>query len=391
MYGDHFTSGDTVGVLLDMNRGRLCFFLDGIKYGQHSISDLGEAFDHLAAPNQVRPRALYPIVGLSKNQDRVAITPRWLSVVGLNVVEEVQLITRAHEILHTWADALPPSPHPLSGSSSTATLAPSSPPLSRWLLRAAWRDWCLWRSERFTRVRSRCSTRGCGPLIAVDTTVRACVEASMRLGLPFAYFRGDRIVISLSAGRPLDQKEEAVVLGAYGGKLWYRLDSQQGGGELTESASFAWCLAPNDVEGITLLRRHYVISSLGAADSNSDSNADALSPSRSVSMRSRLAQIPLPRIPMFQAGLVHVTYSNGAVMRDGLEIDTSDVLCSVPFGTVLYAVEQRLNSSNVWRLRVIYGEFYGWISERMRGGSEEVNRRKWCQLGRTLAFLPMSI
>ena len=41
-------------------------------------------------------------------------------------------------------------------------------------------------------------------------------------------------------------------------------------------------------------------------------------------------------------------------MRDGLEIDTSDVLCSVPVGTVVHVIEQRMNSSNVWRLKVGY-------------------------------------
>jgi hypothetical protein len=46
-YGDHFHAGDIVGVLLDMNRGRLSFFLDGMKYGEHTIADLGNVFDHL--------------------------------------------------------------------------------------------------------------------------------------------------------------------------------------------------------------------------------------------------------------------------------------------------------------------------------------------------------
>jgi hypothetical protein len=41
-------------------------------------------------------------------------------------------------------------------------------------------------------------------------------------------------------------------------------------------------------------------------------------------------------------------------MRDGLEIDYSDVLCTVPVGTVLYALERRVNSSNIPRFRVIY-------------------------------------
>ena len=94
-----------------------------------------------------------------------------------------------------------------------------------------------------------------------------------------------------------------------------------------------------------------------------------------ISMKA-VAELPLPRVPSFQGGLVLVTYANGAVMRDGLEIDTSEVLCSVPAETMVYALEQRLNSSNVWRLRVMYGGHYGWISERMRGGSEEFMLKK---------------
>ena len=107
-------------------------------------------------------------------------------------------------------------------------------------------------------------------------------------------------------------------------------------------------------------------SSFGEATStnSSDGSDDDIS-------KQAIAEILLPRLLSYHGGLVRVTYANGAVMRDGLEIDTSEVLCSVPAETIIYALEQRLNSSNVWRLRVIYNGHYGWISERMRGGSEE--------------------
>jgi hypothetical protein len=200
--------------------------------------------------------------------------------------------------------------------------------------------------------------------------------------------------------------------------LRYRLDSQQGqpDGGIMESAALAWSLVPSDVEGLTLLRRSYssstqTIASSGQSNSTDNANNSGDDPSSngpssdigdngdsnvgddidSVDMgltggqdgedegydchegppMEAICQLLLPRIPTFHGGLVLVTYSNGAVMRDGLEIDTSEVLCSVPANTTIYALEQRLNSSNVWRLRVIYEKHYGWISERMRGGSEE--------------------
>ena len=51
-YGENFHAGDTVGVHLDMNIGTLSFFLDGLKYGEHSITDLGTAFDCLRNRDQ---------------------------------------------------------------------------------------------------------------------------------------------------------------------------------------------------------------------------------------------------------------------------------------------------------------------------------------------------
>lgn len=416
VYGDHFHTGDTVGVLLDMNRGRLSFYLDGLKYGQHSIADLGEAFDGLSSANVVKRRTMFPIVGLSKSQDRIAITSRWLSLIGTDQKEEVQLVEKAHQLLAAWGASLPPSnsaqgvipdsvlvpsTHSPSASSTSTTSSNNANSdvlhsTSSWLFQEAYNDWKRWKSARYIRVRSRC--QAAGPMVAVDITPRACAEACIRLGLPYALLRGDRVLFSRTSGRKLDIKEEAVILGACKGQLWYRLDSQQGqmDGGIMDSAALAWSLVPSDVEGLTLLRRSYTAQPTENADSfgmtnnldvvggffrdSGTSSIDSTCSSEvasedDVTMKS-VAELPLPRIPSFQGGLVLVTYANGAVMRDGLEIDTSEVLCSVPAETVVYALEQRLNSSNVWRLRVIYGGHYGWISERMRGGSEEFMLKK---------------
>jgi hypothetical protein len=147
-----------------------------------------------------------------------------------------------------------------------------------------------------------------------------------------------------------------------------------------ESSALAWSLIPSDTEGLILLRRGYATQQIGSemTGNSDDRNNDIVDgeEGREEPFMKPISDLYLPRIPTFHGGMVIITYSNGAVMRDGLEIDTSEVLCSVPANTTLYAIEQRLNSSNVWRLRVIYGGHYGWISERMRGGSEEFMVRR---------------
>ena len=48
VYGAHCHAGDIVGVLLDCDAGRLSYFIDGIKYGEHILNDLGCAFENLS-------------------------------------------------------------------------------------------------------------------------------------------------------------------------------------------------------------------------------------------------------------------------------------------------------------------------------------------------------
>ena len=104
IYGCHYHPGDTVGVLLDCDAGRLSFFLDGMKYGEHVLQDLGVAFEGISpmgyageggggggkgqgAPNGGEGgrrsgggksvlKALYPVIGLKNMSDRVTFTPK---------------------------------------------------------------------------------------------------------------------------------------------------------------------------------------------------------------------------------------------------------------------------------------------------------------------------
>eukprot|EP01041_Mallomonas_annulata_P001744 gene1744-3367_t len=342
-YGDHFHTGDTVGVLLDMNRGRLSFFLDGMKYGEHTLADLGEAFDGLvgtgtSSSNRVKPRTYFPVVGFRKvgdrSADRIVLTPKWLSCFGpCTQSQTMDLVMKAWGLLTSWGCD-----------------RPGRSPLQRdmWVYREAWRDWLRWKSGRYVKVRTRCKTP-MSLLLVLDTSIRACVDASIRLGLSVALFRGDRVFFTKSCGKPLETKEEAVILGAYDGQLWYRLDSQQGDGGLQEGSSAAWCLASYDVESMIISRRAGGENTLPAA----------------------IVNIELPRIPVHHGGRLRVVYEGGAVIRDGLEIDTSDVIGTVELNAEVYAIERRINSSNIPRYRVLYQGKFGWISECIRGGTEE--------------------
>lgn len=48
VYGAHCHAGDTVGVLLDCDAGRISYFMDGVKYGEHILNDLGCAFENVS-------------------------------------------------------------------------------------------------------------------------------------------------------------------------------------------------------------------------------------------------------------------------------------------------------------------------------------------------------
>lgn len=335
VYGDLFQTGDTVGVLLDMNRGRLSFFLDAMKYGEHMLIDLGEAFDGLTngSSHRVHPKTYYPVVGFKRAGDRVTITPRWLSSTGhYNSYQEFKNISRAWNLLSSWSDERP-------------STTPQGKDL--WIYREAWRDWLRWKSNRYMKVRPRCHALNL--LVGLDISPRACVDASIRLGLPAALYHGDRIVFLKSCGRVLESKEEAVVLGSFRGQLWYRFDSQSNTGVLVEGSGLAWCLAAHEVEDIQLIKR---------------GNIQNILPSE-------LIDVELCRLPVFRGGLLRVIYESGAVMREGIEIDSSDHTGTVEHGDIVYALERRINSSNIARYRVFYKGTFGWISERIRGGNEE--------------------
>lgn len=75
----------------------------------------------------------------------------------------------------------------------------------------------------------------------MDTSPFECAAACASLGLPIAFLPGDKVDVKRCGGRVLELQEEAVVLGTYQGRLFYRLISQKSeGGSLMEGGGRSW-------------------------------------------------------------------------------------------------------------------------------------------------------
>jgi hypothetical protein len=266
VYGAHCHAGDTVGVLLDCDSGRISYFFDGVKYGEHILNDLGCAFENVSpfgfnadgcgsggagqgAPSgidsgrsgrypsngSVRPKALWPVIGLRHPGDRVTMSEKWMTSNGVDGATVLSNILAVDEIFCAYENVCEVSPTPIPDAAS----------LPHWFVEESFLEYKRWKSERWIRS----STRGSGPYrlscvgldVDLDTNPFACAAACASIGLPIALLPGDKIDVKRSAGRILELQEEAVVLGTYQGRLFYRLVSQKSeGGSLMEGGGRAW-------------------------------------------------------------------------------------------------------------------------------------------------------
>jgi len=378
VYGAHCHAGDTVGVLLDCDAGRINYFIDGVKYGEHILNDLGCAFENVSpfgfnadgcgsggagqgapsgvdggrsgrysANGAVRPKALWPVIGLRHPGDKVTMSSKWLTSHGVDGAAIVRNNLAIDEILGSYERpqlSIKPKTIPERGLS-----------LPQWFVEESFYEYTRWKSGRWIRS----STRGSGPCklssygldVDLDTSPFACAAASASIGLPIAFLSGDRVDIKRSAGRILELQEEAIVLGTYQGRLFYRLVSQKSeGGSLMEGGGRSWFWDESE-----------------AVDGGLQLIGEGLGHS-----------VKLPKLNRFNPlhGGLKVVYVGGAVVRSDLEIfDGSKSVGTIPNGTVIprnEVLERRLNSCGVVRYLIDHKSVgRGWISSRIRGGDDE--------------------
>ena len=369
VYGAHCHAGDTVGVLLDCDTGRVSFFFDGVKYGEHILNDLGCAFENVSpfgfnadgcggggagtgapsgvegvrsgrypANGAVRPKALWPVIGLRTPGDKVTLSGKWMTSLGVDGVSTLRNIMAVDCIL----------------SPNDRSVQKSSKP--RWFVEESYIEHKRWQSGKWLRS----PTRGSGPHslasigldVDLDSSALACASACASLGLKFALLSGDRVIIKRSSGRILELAEEAIILGAYQGRLFYQIVSQKSeGGALSEGGGRAWFWDESEVV---------------------DGGLQIIGKSRGL-------DVDLPLLERFKCsaeGGLRIVYAGGAVIRSDLEIfDGVPSLGTIPKGTIVPkadVLERRVNSCGVVRYRIRYENISnGWISSRIRGGNEE--------------------
>jgi hypothetical protein len=171
---------------------------------------------------------------------------------------------------------------------------------------------------------------------------------------------GDRVSVKRSGGRILELSEEAVILGACQGRLWYQLVSQKSeGGSLTEGGGRPWYWDESEV-----VECH-------------DSENNIKRSIEIIGDESRY-DLHLPLMQRFRPNEgLRIVYEGGALLRSDIEIfETSNSLGTIPSGTVIErsdVLERRVNSCGLVRYRVRYEPVgIGWISSRIRGGDEEL-------------------
>lgn len=233
IYGDHFNAGDTIGVKLDMEEGKLSFFMDGIKYGEHIVADLGVAFDNVRGDRN--RRILYPCIGMRKPGDRISLNGKWVSKPSISPSQTISDISDVHSCLDAWYR---------SSFVDGRVQVPSK------LLEESWKEYCRWTEEKW----SRYPIRPRGIVVDFDTSTSSCISVCNKAGLEAPIIAGDRVKICSKGGRELDQPEEAVVLGVYRGHLWYRTETQGNEGA-DEGRLWAWYWNSSELLELIVVKR----------------------------------------------------------------------------------------------------------------------------------------
>jgi len=248
IYGEFFETGDVVGVLVDLDVGEISFFIDSLKYDEHIIRDLGVAFTAAqlrgkssAKSNPLEePLVLYPCIGLRRSPgDAVAVSPRHLSFPASTPDDELDNVAKLAGLLRGHFN------HCADGPDDADKRAA----LPAWFLDTCFAHYKRWMLNRFRYAESRAG----GRLVELDVSPEAMEHACAGIVSPPALRVGERVRLTSSYGRALRTPEEAVVLGARQGRVWYALTTVSSHEGFDEGATWAWFWTDADLAALQRL------------------------------------------------------------------------------------------------------------------------------------------
>jgi hypothetical protein len=201
LYGEHMTLNDRIGVLLDMDHGVISFLRDGRPFGEYKFQDFGPAYTHVRSGNNGGPtsRVFFPCIGLRSGCEPITIHhQKWVTLPGGTPEANLNAVLEAATLLQRWE--------------RPASQAVQLPPQVE--AEAYARYVGMVKRPNIVVARARGGVR-----LPFDRSTEACTAVLRAQGSALAgdLRGGDRIKF---------WGKEAEVVGAYRGRLWYRIDGE---------------------------------------------------------------------------------------------------------------------------------------------------------------------
>lgn len=206
LYGSYFGPGDTIGVLLDMERGTIAFIKDGEDFnvGRPVVMNMGVAYHYLrrgardGVPGTVMYPCLYPCFGMKHVGDQLSIQScKWYYNRGDDRIAQLRKIIDGMSCVYYWRS------HVESGR-----------PLNERYLDSMYRLYLKWKSRKKLKYQARG-----GGEIEVDCTKKSLRGAAGKVAQAYELEIGQRVTTPYGEGKNV---------GVARGDVWYSLDSEGG-------------------------------------------------------------------------------------------------------------------------------------------------------------------
>lgn len=110
LYGSYYSSGDIIGVLLDMDRGTISFIKEGEDFHvcKYITINMGVAYHNLRTRTKtLGDVTLYPCFGLKVKHDQISLRRScWLSKRGIGIFETLKLRLDSMRVLNSFSSSL---------------------------------------------------------------------------------------------------------------------------------------------------------------------------------------------------------------------------------------------------------------------------------------------